>query len=128
MMDFLRTGGIAMWPLAAVTLGILYMTVRSGLLLRRGETPAEEIRRNLLGILFWGAMAMVLGFLGTVMGIVMMAEAAQLAGPVEPTLIWGGVHVALTTLLVGSFIFIVATLIWFALRSWHHLVLARSEE
>lgn len=128
MSEFFASGGVMMWPILAVALGVLWIAVRTGVRLAGagsgpgGSTPegatAPEVARGLQGILFWGAMAVVLGFLGTTVGVVVMARAVALAGAVEAPLIWGGVGVALVTLAFGLAVFLLAALLWFLLRSW----------
>jgi len=47
-----------------------------------------------------------------------MAQAATLARNVEAYLIWGGLGVALVTLIFGLLILLLAGLLWFTLRTW----------
>jgi biopolymer transport protein ExbB/TolQ len=119
MMDFFLSGGIVMWPMAAVALGILYLAGRTAGRMRHGDATADEVQRGMHGILFWGVMSMLLGALGTVSGIVVMTHAAaQAGGGVEPALIWGGISLALSSLLFGAGLFIAAAVLWFVLRFW----------
>jgi biopolymer transport protein ExbB/TolQ len=118
MIDFFLKGGVVMWPLAAVGLGILYLAGRTAARLRRGNAAADEVQRGLQGVLFWGVMSVLLGALGTVGGIIVMTDAVAQAGGAEPRLIWGGVSLALTSLVFGLALFIAAAALWFALRFW----------
>jgi biopolymer transport protein ExbB/TolQ len=123
MMEFFLSGGIMMWPMAAVALGILYLAGRTAGRVRRGDAApdaaADEVQRGMQGILFWGVMSILLGALGTVSGIVVMTHAAaQAGGVVEPALIWGGISLALSSLVFGIVLFIVAAVLWFVLRLW----------
>lgn len=125
MIETFRSGGIMMWPMLAVALGVGWLAVRTGLRLRQGREAPEVARRGLQAILFWGVMAVVLGALGTVVGLVLATRAIALAGAVEPSLVWGGVGVSLVTLVFGLLIFLFAALVWFALHRWHGRVVRR---
>jgi biopolymer transport protein ExbB/TolQ len=117
MIDFFLSGGIVMWPMSAVAFGIVYIAGRAAALVRHGDAAADELQRRMHGILFWGVMSVLLGALGSVSGIVVMAHAAaQAGGTIEPALVWGGISLALTSLLFGIVLFITAAVIWFALR------------
>jgi biopolymer transport protein ExbB/TolQ len=111
-------GGIVMYPLLVIALGVLWLAGRTAWLLTRSDRAAAEVDRPLQGVLFWGAFSVVLGLLGTVIGIIQIAQAIMLAGQVEAMLVWGGFGVALVTLIFGLVIFLVAALLWFALRQW----------
>jgi biopolymer transport protein ExbB/TolQ len=120
-------GGLMMWPLLATAAGILWLSVRTGLRLAGGDrSRVEEAGRGLQAILFWGGMAVVLGLLGTVIGIITMTQAIQLAGVAEPRLVWGGIGVVLTTLLFGLLVFLLSAVSWFVLRQWHGRVERRA--
>lgn len=120
MRQLFSDGGLMMWPLLATAAGIVWLSVRTAVRLAGGDgSRIVEAGRGLQAILFWGAMAAVLGLLGTVVGIIMMAQAIQFAGAVEPTLVWAGAGVALITLLFGLLIFLLSAVSWFVLRQWH---------
>jgi len=119
MIELFLKGGIVMWPMGAVAVGILYLTGRTAGRLRRGDAAADDLQRGMHGILFWGVMSVLLGALGTVVGIVVMTDAAaRAAGVAEPWLIWGGLSMALTSLMFGIALFIAAAILWFGLRLW----------
>lgn len=120
MSEMFRNGGLMMWPLLATAAGILWLSARTAMRLTGGDrSRLEEAGRGLHAILFWGAMAAVLGLLGTVVGVIMMTRAIQAAGTVEPSLAWAGVGVTLITLLFGLLIFLLSAVSWFVLRQWH---------
>ncbi len=118
MIDLFLSGGVVMWPMAAVAVGITWIAVRTALRLRGDSSRRDAAEWGLQAILFWGVMGLTLGVLGTVVGLVIMAEAVGMAGAVEGPLIWGGVSVSLVSLLFGLLIFLFAALIWFVLRQW----------
>jgi biopolymer transport protein ExbB/TolQ len=127
MMDTFLSGGIVMWPLLAVAIGILAMATHATVGLHRDTPALPAVRRKLDAILFWGGMAIVMGGLGTVVGIVGMARFIQAAGDVSAPLLWGGVAVALVSLVFGLLIFLLAGILWLLLDAWAHRV-ARTGE
>jgi biopolymer transport protein ExbB/TolQ len=120
MPGWFHEGGIFMWPLLLIALAVAVQTLRVALVLgRRPPGVSAEVEARLQAILFWGIMALVLGLLATLGGISQIAAAITLAGGVEPVLVWGGIGVALVTLLFGMLILIAAAIAWFALRQWY---------
>jgi biopolymer transport protein ExbB/TolQ len=118
--DMFSDGGLMMWPLLATAAGILWLSARTALRLAGGDRARiEDAGRGLPAILFWGAMAAVLGLLGTVIGIIVMTQQIQLAGAVEPSLVWAGVGVTLNTFVFGLLVFLLSAVSWFVLRQWH---------
>jgi biopolymer transport protein ExbB/TolQ len=116
MADFFQGGGVMMWPMSLVGLAILFLAVHAAVLLARRE---PEVEGRLRAVLFWGVMSLVLGVLGTTVGIVQMAEAVARSGGVRVTTLLGGFGVSLITSIFGLLIFLVAAMLWFALRQWH---------
>jgi len=124
MIDLFSSGGFMMWPLLALAAGVLWLSARTAVRLRTSSDP-EEVQRGLHGILFWGVMAVVLGLLGTLVGLVTMTEAIAQAGSAPVALVWGGVGVSVITLIFGLVIFVMAAVAWFALRQWHAAATSR---
>jgi biopolymer transport protein ExbB/TolQ len=118
MGDAFAQGGIVMYPLLVVGLGVLWLAARAAWLMTRPDGGSAEVERSLQGVLFWGAFSVVLGLLGTAVGIIQIAQAVTLSRQVEPILVWGGFGVALVTLIFGLLIFLVAGMLWFVLRQW----------
>jgi biopolymer transport protein ExbB/TolQ len=88
--------------------------------MKQGEADRAGLaRRTIDGSVFWGAYALALGILGTLVGFMMAAQAVEALGRVETPLVWGGVKVALSTTLYGLLIFLGAALLWLGLRHWH---------
>lgn len=118
MIEYFRNGGVAMWPLLLMLLAVLFLSAHAGVLLRRGGM-AEEVEGRLRAILFWGGMSLVMGVLGTTVGLVQMADAIARLGPVRSTTLAGGIGVTLITSIFGLLIFLIAAVLWFSLRQWH---------
>lgn len=115
MLETFASGGIMMWPLLLIGIGILVLAGRAGIALNTSGAPTLFDQR-MHSLLFWGAMCGVLGLLGTVVGLIQMGRMIQMSGSVTIPLIWSGVSVALVNLLFGLLLFTLALLLWYALR------------
>jgi biopolymer transport protein ExbB/TolQ len=118
-------GGIMMWPMLAIAAGILALAGRTAYPLLASDTPDPRTETRLQAILFWGVMAVLLGLLGTAVGIIQMAQALSIAGQAEAPLVYGGIAVVLITLVFGMVIFLVAAICWFLLRQAYLRAAAR---
>jgi hypothetical protein len=112
MMGFIREGGFMMYLIIAGALLAGVSAVRTVASLRRGRGGRSAAD----GVVFWGGLVMLLGVLGTLVGFSMMARAVERAGEVDPALLWGGVRVALTTVIAGSVVFVLSLFTWAPLR------------
>ena len=84
------------------------------------EVQGSYLEENCSWITLFIAMAPSLGFLGTVLGMVMAFDQIQKAGDISPTVVAGGMKVALITTIFG----IVVALI---LQVFYNFILARVE-
>ena len=117
MLELMRAGGYFMYPLAIVGAITVVLATRSWLLLRRDVAQADVVLETRIdAILFWGAYGLVVGVLGTVVGIAEMASAIHAAGSVSAGVVWGGVLVSLYTTILALCVFSVSLLLWFVLR------------
>lgn len=116
MIELFEGGGVMMWPMLFIAIGVVVLAVRAAIVSL--DTPADRVQleRHLQSIIFWGGMGAVLGLLGTVVGFVQIAQAIQAAGTTTTAIMWSGVGVALITLVFGLLILLVALLAWFGLR------------
>ena len=120
--------GFIRWPL---TLSILAVVALSALSCYRLFKPGAwgDLRSKVWvdAILFWGGFAMISGVLGTVVGIILAAQAIEAAGSISTSLLWGGVKVALLSSALGLTILFFSSLSWFGLQfRWRMLVAAES--
>lgn len=126
MIEWFLSGGVIMWPLLVLALGVIVLAVRAAVDLRRGAGrpgaagtgPPAAAPPSLGGILFWGGFALLVGALGSVVGIVIMARSIAAAGGASGPLVWGGVAVSLVSLIFGILVFLVAGLLWLTLDAW----------
>lgn len=117
MIELLRDGGFIMYPLLAVTAAVIGYSVSAARALRSASGPDPRLEATIDGVLFWGGFGVVLGVIGSLIGIVQAARIIEAAGGiVEPILIWGGIRAALSSTIVALPVFALAALAWFALR------------
>ncbi len=72
-----------------------------------GSVQTGQMETGLTWISLFIAVAPMLGFLGTVVGMVGAFDAIQQAGDISPTLVAGGIKVALLTTLLGLIVAII---------------------
>lgn len=121
MTDWFLSGGVVMWPLLALAFGVVASAVRAGM-----KSDSTASGRTLVPILFWGAVALLVGALGTVTGLVIMARRIAVAGGASSGLVWGGVGVSLISLAFGILIFLLSGFLWLALDAWRRRLATRS--
>jgi hypothetical protein len=85
---------------------------------------SQRRRRSIDSILFWGAFAAILGFLGQWIGIHRLSQVVAERGIVNPQMVAYGLSESLLTPIAGMMVLVIAGFIWFALR----LGLWRQEE
>jgi hypothetical protein len=119
-------GGVMMYPIALSALVALGLAAWSA---RRlwGSAPRVDARveAGVDGVLFWGGFALLLGVLGTVVGIAVAAQAVEMLGEVHTTLVWGGIKVSLIPTIWGALILAVSAVAWYTLRVRCRSLLAR---
>ena len=123
MNGLFASGGVMMWPIFAVGVGIGWMGIRTALRLCRPDPASsasggEKVTRGLQGILLWVGAAVVLGLLGTTVGLVVMGDAVARAGAAHPPLMWGGLTMALVPLIFALVVSLGASVLWFILHQW----------
>ena len=72
-----------------------------------GSVQASNLERNLSWITLFIAISPSLGFLGTVIGMVQAFDEIQKAGDISPTVVAGGMKVALITTIFGIIVALV---------------------
>jgi biopolymer transport protein ExbB len=72
-----------------------------------GSVQMGLLEKNLSWISLFIAIAPMLGFMGTVIGMIAAFDSIQLAGDVSPTLVAGGIKVALITTVSGLIVAII---------------------
>jgi len=77
-----------------------------------GGVMMARLETNLSWITLFIALAPMLGFLGTVVGMVQSFDAIELAGDISPTVVAGGMKVALLTTVFGLIVAIILQVIY----------------
>lgn len=93
-----------------------------------GSVQAANLEKGCSWITLFIAMAPSLGFLGTVIGMVMAFEQIQIAGDINPTIVAAGMKVALITTIFGIIVALILQLFYnYVLSKVDHLT-AQMEE
>ena len=93
-----------------------------------GTGQAANLEKGCSWITLFIAMAPSLGFLGTVIGMVMAFEQIQIAGDINPTIVAAGMKVALITTIFGIIVALILQLFYnYVLSKVDHLT-AQMEE
>mgnify|MGYP000229454836 FL=1 len=93
-----------------------------------GTVQAANLEKGCSWITLFIAMAPSLGFLGTVIGMVMAFEQIQIAGDINPTIVAAGMKVALLTTIFGIIVALILQLFYnYVLSKVDHLT-AQMEE
>jgi biopolymer transport protein ExbB/TolQ len=117
MINLFVIGGPFMWILLLITLTVLTLSIRDAVALFTGSGLARLESRNGSGaILFWGCIAAVLGFLGSLSGLYLSMSAIRQAGVLNPALLAQGIAVALITTIFGLLVLAFSAIAWFILR------------
>lgn len=117
MLELIRMSGP--FGLLAAILGLVVVALvvlRTVQLSRRRMTPGAAWESSLNTILFWGAYAAVLGFLGQCHAIYEAMSAIRIAGELEPAVVAVGFAASFSPTLIGLQVLAFAALCWFALR------------
>ncbi len=130
MFELWQSMGFMGYPLAFTCVVIFALTSYSTVRLFRPSAWADVRSKVFVdAILFWGGFASIVGMLGTLIGIVIAAQAIEAAGGISTTLAWGGIKVALLTSAFGVLILAGSSLVWFALQlRWRLLEASAAQE
>jgi hypothetical protein len=117
MTRLLMEAGPVIWPIFLLTLVIGLLVAWNALCLLIGWTrPPARRRQSIDAVLFWGAVAAVLGGLGQWMGIHKMTQAVAMRGIVNPQAVVHGISESLLTPVAGMAVLIAAAVVWSVLR------------
>ncbi|MEX2374259.1 MAG: MotA/TolQ/ExbB proton channel family protein [Dehalococcoidia bacterium] len=102
---------------------VLGLAAKAAWRILRSRPEQQVLARSTIDAgLFWGAFAFVVGLFHTVLGLIVTAMSVRGAAPVDPEehgLIATGVMAALGAGAYGTFVFLLAALLWFGFRHWH---------
>ena len=117
-MGLISNGGTFGWLLLILIITAAVFAVISAVRLwGKKEPPKHAAENSVMNLLWTGILSEAVGVLGTVTGIYNAASAISSAGDVSPKIVWRGIHVALSTTLLGLGIFVICTILWMIFRS-----------
>ncbi len=114
-MDFWTQLGFIRYPLLIVAVFLAVQIVRGVIDVSGSRTEASGLRLH--AILLWGVLGAAIGILGTLIGLMVMAQfVEQTSVEIAPRLVWGGFKVALSSSVVGLLMLGFASIAWLALQ------------
>jgi len=120
LMTLMQQGGAVMWPLFVLLAIVLVIAIERGitfaLLYINQEFKGKDILEKPLATLdFIATLAPILGFLGTVVGMISAFKSVSEATTVQLQLVASGLYEALFTTAFGLIVSVVATVFGFLL-------------
>lgn len=105
--------GLIRWPMLVAATFLLVQIARSVAAARRpgAAAPARH------AVLVWGLLNALLGVLGTVLGLAVAARSVAHAGRIDPTLLGGGLQIALSPSIFGLLLLTLAVVAWLVLQA-----------
>ena len=119
MIEWFAEGGFFMWFVLGAGLVATGLALDACRKVVGGADDTRAVRAEIDGVAFWGVFASVLGLIGTLGGVVVMARWLERAGEASVGLIWGGLRVALIPTAFGLVVLTVSLLAWYGLRVAH---------
>lgn len=109
--------GPVAWPLLIIALANVGLIVwRASQLTGSSPKPGPAVEAGINAILFWGVIALLLGYLGQYSGMYRSLTVAARAGVISPGAVALGVAESITTTIFGLMILVVSSIAWFVLR------------
>jgi biopolymer transport protein ExbB/TolQ len=128
MFTYFQQCGPIGWPLLIITIANIVLAIRNAVRIagaKPGDGPRVTNANNT--ILFWGAVAAVMGFLGQYTGIYNALGAIIQATKINPNLVMEGFRQSFTTTLWGLNLLVWSAVAWAVLNGWHRRSAARLE-
>jgi len=113
---FIEGGVLFMGMLSIVFLAVLIIAIKKGLSILSKDTDIEKSNNHIGVIKSLGLFALVLGFLGQFIGLLVAFNFIAQAGTISPAILASGLKVSSITSIYGMIIFLVAYLFWFGLN------------
>jgi len=113
---FIR-GGPFMWPLLAIAIIILFLTIKNtNWLYWKVNSDSIRVEQNINAILFFGVLSLFIAFFGYYLGLNIAMNAIYRANDISPVIIASGYSQALIPLVFSLGVFIFAYCVWYLLR------------
>jgi len=128
MIGFFMQGGYMMWLLLIISITIIVLTIKNTVHISQlSGTELSKVGPQIHAILFWGCISVVLGFFAHYQGIYLAMQEIMAASEISPSVVAMGYQAALTTILAGMLVCVIAGILWLALRTWwQHKIVASS--
>ncbi len=115
-----KQGGPFMKLLLLIFLGIVFYSTKKAIdLFAKHDLEPSKLERGINGIIIWGGISVVVGFLSHFWGLYLAMIAIKYANDISPSIVAGGYAVSLITILFGIFIFLFTAIIWLIFR-WRY--------
>ena len=120
MFSFFEQTGVWGFPLLVITVANIVLVIRSVAQIPKATLEtAPKISTGINAILFWGALAAVLGFLGQFTGIYNALGAIIRATEIDPRLVMMGLRESFTSTLWGLNLLVLSAVAWAILQAWY---------
>lgn len=118
MIHFITSGGPGMYLFIVLAAVIIGLSIKKTIDIYGKKTEqTEQLKHGINSILFWGIFCIVLGYLWHYIGLYIAFGAISQAREISPAIVARGYQQSLVTILTGLFLFVIAFLCWFFLRS-----------
>jgi biopolymer transport protein ExbB/TolQ len=120
MLDFFKQCGPIGYPLLIITVANIVLAIRCAVRIATAGPEGEpRVTNGINSILFWGAVAAVLGFLGQYTGIYNALGAIIRATEIDPRIVMLGFRESFTTTLWGMNLLVWSSVAWAILHGWN---------
>ena len=120
MLELFFRGGIFMWPILFIAIGIAILTIKKAIdIFGRKQMEQKSLESGLNAIILWGGLSVVFGFLAHFWGLYLALMEISRANDISPAIVAGGFAVSLITILFGLIILIISAIAWGVLR-WQY--------
>jgi hypothetical protein len=117
MLDFIKESGLFGWLIALITLINVVNFIRFNIVLNNVQPEdGPRLRYSINGIVFWGGVCALIGFLGQYAGIYLSLNVVSQAEVISPNMVAMGLAISFTTTIMGMFSLLLSALGWFILH------------
>ncbi|MFC1537980.1 hypothetical protein ACFL6H_01025 [Candidatus Latescibacterota bacterium] len=129
MIEFLQYTGPMGIVNTFILLFIVIFAIKNAYLLyiRKSHDNLAKLGRSINTMLFWGAIIVVLGFLGTFLGLQVAIDSVMEAGAsADYTVLLGGIFIVLKLVNFSLASFTIISIVWYLFTARHRKLLERS--
>lgn len=117
MLQFIKDGGPFMILILIISFGMLILIIKKviDLYIKKKEISIND-DYAINSILFWGCICALLGILGQLTGIYLAVTIIAKVQDISPQIILMGFGQSFTTSIIGLWILLISSTIWFVLK------------